>query len=74
MIDQITSIKIQKDKKSKNKNGVRELKRPIIFICNDAYAKALMPLKEIALQIKIEGSSYDRLLQRLRHICKSENL
>lgn len=60
---------VTKNFKKKKDDGIRELRRPIIFICNDAYAKALMPLKEIALQIKIDASSHDRLLSRLRYIC-----
>lgn len=51
-----------KNFKKKKDDGIHELRRPIIFICNDAYAKALLPLKEIALQIKIESSCYERLL------------
>eukprot|EP00347_Sterkiella_histriomuscorum_P000515 403375550 len=59
--------------KKKKDDGIRELKRPIIFICNDLYSKALMPLRDIALCVKIEESNYERLLQRLRFICKKEN-
>lgn len=50
------------------------MKRPIVFICNDAYAKALRPLREIALSIKISNSNSERLLKRLRQICKEEGV
>lgn len=66
------------DKKATKKKikdtDVVPLVRPIIFICNDMYAKALMPLREIALAIKISESSPDKLITRLRHICKQENV
>ncbi len=61
-------------KKKKKDTDVVPLVRPIIFICNDMYAKALMPLREIALAIKISGASPDKLRDRLRQICKQENV
>ncbi len=61
-------------KKKKKDTDVVPLVRPIIFICNDMYAKALMPLREIALAIKIGESSPDKLIQRLRYICKVEKV
>jgi chromosome transmission fidelity protein 18 len=61
-------------KKKKKDTDVMPLVRPIIFICNDMYAKALMPLREIALAIKISGASPDKLRDRLRQICKQENV
>ncbi|CDW81860.1 chromosome transmission fidelity protein 18 homolog [Stylonychia lemnae] len=59
--------------KKKKDDGIRELRRPIIFICNDLYTRALIPLREIALAVKIEESNFERLLTRLRYICKQEN-
>lgn len=61
---------IKKNAKKKKDDGIRELKRPIIFICNDLYSKALISLREIALPIKIEESNYERLLSRLRFISR----
>ena len=60
-------------RRKKRDDGIRELKRPIIFICNDLYSKALLPLRDIALTVKIEESNFERLLSRLRFICKREN-
>ena len=63
---------IQKTKKKKKDNSF-ELKRPIIFICNDLYAKAIRPLREISIQVKIQEANQNRLIQRMRYICKQEN-
>lgn len=41
------------NKKKKKDTDVVPMRRPIIFICNDMYARALAPLREIALTIKI---------------------
>jgi len=42
--------------KGKKKDDDFALQRPIIFICNDLYTKALRPLREISLQVKIPES------------------
>lgn len=62
--------KTKKKKTKRDKGGIVELKRPIIFICNKIYDKAVLPLKEISLVVKIDESNGERLLKRLRHICK----
>ena len=62
------------NKKKKKDTDVVQLRRPIIFICNDMYAKALNPLREICLTVKIEESQPERLLSRLRTICRQENV
>jgi len=48
-------------KKAKAKSKGRKdsdfgFKRPIIFICNDLYSKALKPLRELTIQVKIPDS------------------
>jgi DNA polymerase III delta prime subunit len=58
----------------KQKNDYPHLKRPIIFICNDFYSKALMPLKELVLPIKVESASIDQLSSRVNFILKKENV
>ena len=58
----------------KKVSDVVPLIRPIIFICNDLYAKALAPLREIALTIKIAEANYERLVNRLSFICKNEQV
>ena len=56
--------------KSKNKNVV---KRPIICICNDLYAKVLMPLRKEALVFNIKADPI-KLEKRIRDICLKESL
>lgn len=53
-------------KKKIKDSDVVALRRPIIFICNDMYARALAPLREIALTVKIPEASPSRLHARLR--------
>ena len=65
-------------KKVKAKNKGRKdsdygFRRPIIFICNDLYSKALKPLRELSIQVKIPDADPARLLQRMRQIIKLEN-
>lgn len=44
-------------KPKKKDTDVVPLRRPIIFICNDIYAKALLPLKDLALNVKINQAN-----------------
>ena len=39
--------------KKKVKESFPALNRPIIIVCNDGYARALAPMKEIVLRLKI---------------------
>jgi hypothetical protein len=67
-----TKIMEAKEATKKRKDtDVVPLQRPIIFICNDIYARALAPLKEIALSVKIEEANREKLVSRLREICKN---
>lgn len=73
----MSSQKATKVKVSKVRKGNQELfeiKRPIIFICNDIWTKALRPLKELAIQVKIEQADSKRLFDRLIHIRKREGV
>lgn len=38
------------------------------------YARALAPLREIALAIKIEEAGRKRLVDRMKEICKNEKV
>jgi chromosome transmission fidelity protein 18 len=58
------------DKSKSNKNVV---KRPIICICNDLYAKVLMPLRKEALVFNIKADPA-KLEKRIRDICIKESL
>ena len=61
-------------KKKKEKDEYSPLKRPIIFICNEAYGKSMIPIKELAIKVKIEGASESRLMKRLWEIVRAEDI
>lgn len=46
-------------------------KRPVIFICDDAYSKGLKPLRTISHWFKLEKNS-ESLVERLKVICRHE--
>jgi chromosome transmission fidelity protein 18 len=48
--------------------------RPIIAICNDPYAPALRPLREIAKVFKVAPPSSARLNGRLREVCAKRGM
>ena len=52
------------------RKGNGPLMRPIICICNDPYAPALRPLREIAKVFKLAPPSSARLNGRLREVCR----
>ena len=47
--------------------------RPIILVCNDGYARALFPLKDICLRLKVLASSKQRIHERVDEILKRES-
>ena len=57
--------------KGKRKRGER-LNRPIVCICNDLYAPALRPLREMAQIHRFSAPSIRRMTTRLRYICDAE--
>lgn len=52
----------------------RPITRPIICICNDPYAPALRPLRKYAKILMIQPPCPQRILSRLKSICKLEQL
>ncbi len=48
----------------------RPLCRPIICICNDLYAPALRPLRDVARVFQFSPPASERLTARLAHICQ----
>lgn len=46
-------------------------KRPVIFICEDAFSKGLRPLKNVCHQFKLEKSG-QALIEKLKHVCMQE--
>ncbi|KAL4457647.1 hypothetical protein ABPG75_012512 [Micractinium tetrahymenae] len=53
---------------------LRPLMRPIICICNDLYAPALRPLRDVAKVFHFKKPQAERLAQRLQAICGEEDL
>ena len=58
----------------KGSSGPGRLLRPIIAICNDAFAPALRPLRSVALVVHVRPPATTRLVSRLKAVCASENV
>lgn len=50
------------------------LNRPLILVCNDGWAKALRPLKDIVLRMKIYSASETKLSNRVAEILRAEGI
>ena len=48
--------------------------RPIILVCNDGFARALAPMKDICLRIRVFASSRNRIHERIDEILKNERI
>jgi len=63
------------NKKKKGKEGAgNNILRPIICICNDLYAPALRPLRNLSLVVPFPQTLSSRLAFRLKQVCGMENL
>ena len=62
------------DSSKKKAKGPGPLMRPIIAICNDLYAPALRPLRDVAKVFKITPPLNGRLNSRLREVCLAQKL
>ncbi|CAG0920261.1 unnamed protein product [Notodromas monacha] len=62
----------KKGKKKEEKASI--LKRPVICICNDAYAPSLKALKQHALIVNFPPTTSHRLAQRMMKIVKAHKL
>ncbi|KAJ3324782.1 hypothetical protein HDV06_006090 [Boothiomyces sp. JEL0866] len=62
------------DSKGKGKKRERDLRRPIICICNDPFAPVLRPLRMIAQVYTFKPPLYLSLAKRLLEICNWEGL
>ena len=60
--------------RSSRPKGFGPLMRPIIAICNDPYAPALRPLREIAKVFKVAPPGSARLNGRLREVCAKRGM
>lgn len=61
-------------KTQKKKCSAKELCRPIICICNDLYAPALRPLRELSEIFSFKGTKLERLVARLEAVCAREQV
>ncbi|KAK5669405.1 Chromosome transmission fidelity protein 18 [Batrachochytrium dendrobatidis] len=52
----------------------RQLRRPIICICNDQYAQVLRPLRQVAQVFTFRPPPFQALAKRLYEICRWEGL
>lgn len=60
--------------KPKQQKQKIQIKRPIIFICNDIYAKGLRELRKRAIVFHFRKTSTEKLMARLREICNKEKI
>lgn len=51
-----------------------QIKRPIIFICNDIYAKGLRELRKKAIVFHFRKTSTEKMISRLKEICQKERV
>uniref|UniRef100_A0A1D1XQK4 Chromosome transmission fidelity protein 18 homolog n=1 Tax=Anthurium amnicola TaxID=1678845 RepID=A0A1D1XQK4_9ARAE len=59
-------------KNAKKRHKTTNLSRPVICICNDLYAPALRPLRQIAKVHTFVQPAVTRVVNRLKYICKKE--
>ncbi|KAM7462045.1 hypothetical protein LguiA_030166 [Lonicera macranthoides] len=62
------------NKSSKKKRKDTSLLRPVICICNDLYAPALRPLRQVAKVHTFVQPTVSRIVSRLKYICSKEGL
>ena len=66
------------EKEEKKTQAVRKysyppLNRPIIMICNNGFAKNLIPLRNIVIKLQVNHCSSERLTERIGEILRAEN-
>ncbi|KAI3511528.1 hypothetical protein L1887_18682 [Cichorium endivia] len=59
---------------SKKKKKDMSLLRPVICICNDLYAPALRPLRQVAKVHVFVQPTVNRIVSRLKYICNKEGM
>ncbi|PSS24093.1 Chromosome transmission fidelity protein [Actinidia chinensis var. chinensis] len=59
---------------SRKKHRSSSLSRPVICICNDLYAPALRPLRQVAKVHSFVQPTVSRVVSRLKYICNKEGL
>lgn len=79
-IQEIISAPLQLKKNAAKGSGKRAnqnqhpLTRPMICICNDQYASVLRPLRKVAKIFVLDTPNAQRLVSRLKFICRNEGL
>lgn len=77
-IQEIISAPLQLKKNlkagGKQRGNQHPLTRPMICICNDQYAAVLRPLRKLAKIFVLDTPNAQRLVGRLKFICKQEGL
>ena len=63
---------VKEVEKDKNKKTV--IKRPIICICNDLYAKSIVPLRKLAVHFILRGADTTKIASVLQNICNKERV
>ncbi|KAL4312022.1 hypothetical protein GQ457_01G023010 [Hibiscus cannabinus] len=63
-----------KENDTKKKGKTASLTRPVICICNDLYAPALRPLRQIAKVHIFVQPTVSRVVSRLKYICNKEGM
>jgi hypothetical protein len=61
-------------KKRKKRGSQAPLTCPVVCICNDLYAPALRPLREVSRVLTVKAPGPERLVPRLATICATEAL
>ena len=56
------------------RRSAEALQRPIICICNDLYAPALRPLRDVAEVVVVAAPEANALAARLRDVCNREHV
>ncbi|RZB42836.1 chromosome transmission fidelity protein 18 homolog isoform X1 [Glycine soja] len=64
----------QERKSSKKGSKAASLSRPVICICNDLYAPALRPLRQVAKVHIFVQPTVSRVVNRLTYICNKEGM
>lgn len=74
VIQDIASAPLSRKKGGKAAKNQHPLTRPLICICNDMYASVLRPLRQIAKIFVLDAPHSQRLVTRLKYICRHEGI
>lgn len=70
----VENVDMQEEKPKKKGDEHPPLLRPIIFVCNDGFARPLKALVDLALRIKVLPATDNRIKERVYEIIRAENL